>query len=103
MSASRRETRIKNGRDRHVEPRFIGNLAVLRMIEGPLEIIEIRSNVYPSGKRLAGSVRCGFSRTLRQTCERRQCSESEVDFRERPIRAVVQNLGAKIGRDIDGI
>ena len=72
--------RIKDRRNRDVEPGLIGNFAVLGMIEGALEIIQIRADVDPSGKPFRAVSRVANAGCATLNVGKRR--ERKVDFRD---------------------
>ncbi len=93
VRTGRRERRVVQGRDRDVEVRIGGHLAVLRCVERALEVVDAWA-ICTRPRRLAGSltpVNVG------------QRAQREIDFRGGSRAAVVSDANEEAGVELDGV
>src|SRR6266849_3781594 len=97
MLAVRSERRIKDGRNRHVEPRGFREITILGSVEGAFEIINFRADMDAAGERFERSlVRIESGKTG-------QPAEGEIDFGDGAIGAEIFHAVGEGGIELRSI
>src|SRR5208282_388842 len=96
MLPSRRERRMRKRRNRNLKIWIARKGAVLRCVEGPLQVIDLRADLDTAAEQVA--VALGL-----EPGELRKRGQREIDFRDRPLATVVLDFLNEVGREVSGI